>query len=332
MTGQREIWVDYLRVAACFMVMIVHSTEPFYLGGEGSQVLTPADAWWSGIIDALVRCCVPLFIVASSYLQFPIKYSTGDFFRRRALRILPPFILWSLFYAFWWGNPVENLRELLLNFNYAAGHLWFVYMLIGLYLIMPLLSPWAEKVGKKELSLWLLLWLGTTFLPLVRNLASGGVTAMIEGPSGVPQTARYPLWGEASWNVYGTVYYISGLAGYLLLGLYFRKFRPVWTLKKTIAVAVPVFLAGFAITALDFIRRVFHDTKGIFPFNESIQYAVGWETLWSFDSIGVVMMTIAVILLFSRIKREGGFPFSQLKGELTLLSKINNLFSFISQT
>ena len=40
----REVWIDWMRIAACFMVMVVHSTEPFYLGGEGSQILTRADA------------------------------------------------------------------------------------------------------------------------------------------------------------------------------------------------------------------------------------------------------------------------------------------------
>ncbi len=43
----REVWLDWLRVAACFMVMVVHATEPFYLGGEGSLILTKADAFWA---------------------------------------------------------------------------------------------------------------------------------------------------------------------------------------------------------------------------------------------------------------------------------------------
>jgi len=308
MKAEREVWVDWLRIAACAMVMLVHSTEPFYLGGEGgSQVLSRADAWWCAIIDSLVRCCVPLFIVASSYLQFPIHYAAGEFIRRRALRILPPFVLWSVFYAFWWGDPVENFRDLLLNFNYAAGHLWFVYMLLGLYLLMPLLSPWAEKVGKKELRGWIGLWLVTTLLPLVRDLAAGGVT-MIEGPSGIPQVARYPLWGEASWNAYGTFYYISGVAGYLLLGLYFRKFAPEgWSRRKTLCVALPCFFGGFAITAGDFLRRVFADSVGVFPYGATLDRAVGWETMWCYDSIGVALMTIGALLLFRRIHASGAF-------------------------
>ena len=149
MTTQREIWIDWLRVTACFLVMATHSCEPFYLGGEGSLILTKADAIWMSILNVLPRACVALFVVASSYLQFPLHYSTGEFFRRRASRILIPFVIWSVVYALAWGEPVQNFKDLLLNFNYAAGHLWFVYMLIGLYLLMPLLSPWAEKVGKK---------------------------------------------------------------------------------------------------------------------------------------------------------------------------------------
>ena len=146
----REVWIDWLRVSACFMVFVVHATEPFYLGGEGSRILTESDAFWSSFFDSFVRSCVPLFVIASSYLQFPIHYSTTEFFKRRAVRILVPFIFWTVVYAFVWGEPVTNFKDLLLNFNYAAGHLWFVYMISGIYILMPLLSPWAEKVQKKE--------------------------------------------------------------------------------------------------------------------------------------------------------------------------------------
>ena len=33
-TGEREIWIDWMRVVACFLVIMTHSCEPFYLGGE----------------------------------------------------------------------------------------------------------------------------------------------------------------------------------------------------------------------------------------------------------------------------------------------------------
>ena len=304
---QRTVWIDWMRVAACFMVIVVHSTEPFYLGGEGSRILTVADAFWASFFDSFVRACVPLFIVASSYLQFPLHYSSGEFCRRRAVRILIPFAVWSLIYAFVWGEPVYNLKNLLLNFNYAAGHLWFVYMLIGVYLLMPILSPWAEKVGKKELQVYLGIWLFTTLLPLIRDWVSTDSLAITYGPTGIPRQALFPLWGEASWNGYGLFYYLSGFIGYLLLGLYFRKFVGELSWKKTLAVALPCWVAGFAIVFGGFLRRVSETSEGVFPTEGIIDLAVYWETTWCNDTIGVALMTIAWILLFKKTTSAGCF-------------------------
>ncbi len=303
----REIWIDWMRVAACFMVIVVHSTEPFNLGGDGSLILTKPDAFWASFFDSFVRACVPLFIIASSYLQFPLHYSAGEFLRRRAVRILIPFVLWTAVYALVWGEPAENFRNLLMNFNYASGHLWFVYMLIGVYMLMPLLSPRAEKVGKKELQVYLGIWLFTTLIPLLRDWLSGGEFAVIYGPSGLPRQTLFPLWGEASWNGYGTFYYISGFIGYLLLGLYFRKFVGELSWKKTLAIAIPSYLAGFAISFGGFLRRVLETAEGTFPVGGLVEKAVWWETTWCNDTIGVVLMTVAWVLIFKKCKSEGKF-------------------------
>lgn len=306
-TKSREVWIDWMRVAACFMVFIVHSTEPFYLGGDGSLILTKTDALWASFFDSFARACVPLFIVASSYLQFPLHYSSGEFFRRRAVRILIPFVIWSIVYACAFGEPVANLKDLLLNFNYAAGHLWFVYMLIGIYLLMPLLSPWAEKVGRKELQVYIGIWLFTTLIPLMRDWLSAAPLAITYGPTGIPRQALFPLWGEASWNAYGMFYYFSGFIGYLLIGLYLRKFVGSLSWGKTLAIALPCFLVGFSISFGGFLRRVFETCGGDFPASGIIDMAVWWETTWCNDTIGVALMTIAWLLLFKKIGNAGGF-------------------------
>ncbi len=305
-TAQREIWIDWMRVVACFLVMFTHSCEPFYLGGEGSLILTKSDAVWVSVLNVIPRACVALFIVASSYLQFPLHYPTGEFFRRRAVRILIPFAIWSVVYALVWGEPVQNFKDLLLNFNYAAGHMWFVYMLVGVYLVMPLLSPWAEKVGKKELLVYLGIWLFTTIIPFIRQWA-GGPAPVMYGPSGIPNPAKYPLWGEASWNTYGVFYYLSGFVGYLLLGLYFRKFVGKLSWGKTLAWAVPLFLAGFAICNVGFLTRVLADSKGVFPIEGPVGLAALWEGPWLNDTLGVALMAIAWVLLLRKIERGGKF-------------------------
>ena len=310
--AQREIWLDWMRVSACFLVMATHSCEPFYLGGEGSLILTKTDAIWVSILNVLPRACVALFVFASSYLQFPLHYPTGEFFKRRALRILPPFVFWSIVYALVLGEPVQNFKDLLLNFNYTAGHMWFVYMIIGLYLVMPLLSPWAERVSKRELQVYLGIWLFTTLIPLIRQVF-GGAAPVIYGPSGIPNAAKYPLWGEASWNSYGVFYYLSGFIGYLLLGLYFRKYVGRLSWGRTLGIAVPAFLCGFAICCGGFLSRVWADSHGVFPIEGPVGLAAIWEGPWLNDTFGVTLMTLAWILLFRKIERGGRFYESVLQ-------------------
>lgn len=301
----RIIWIDWMRIIACFMVFVVHSTEPFYLGGDGAMILTETDAFWASFFDSLVRACVPLFIIASSYLQFPIRYSTQEFLKRRAIRILIPFIIWTIVYALTWGKPLENFKNLLLNFNYSAGHLWFVYMLIGLYLLMPMLSKWAENVEKKELQFYLAICLFSSLIPIIRDWVSNHATTVIYGPSGLPRQVLYPLWGEASWNSYGLFYYFSGFIGYLLLGLYFKKFVGELTWKNTLSIAIPCFAIGFTISFGGFLYRVFESAEGVFPVGGLVEKAVWWETTWCNDTIGVVLMTIAWILVFRKINAGG---------------------------
>lgn len=173
-------------------------------------------------------------------------------------------------------------------------------------MIMPLLSPWAEKVGKRELQVYLAIWVFTLFIPLIRDWM-GGTMVFTYGPSGLPRQALYPLWGETSWNGYGVFYYISGFVGYLFLGLYLRKFVGELSWGKTLAIAIPSYLAGFAIVFGGFLRRVYESAEGVFPVGGLVEKAVWWETTWCNDTIGVALMTLAWILLFRKITADGAF-------------------------
>lgn len=300
----RALWVDCLRVTAIFLVLIVHSTEPFYLGGEGSRIMTLSDAYWVSFFDSFARACVPLFVIASSYLLLPLNYGVEKFFKRRALRVLVPFALWTVVYASAWGEPMQNFKDLLLNFNYAAGHLWFVYMLVGIYLLMPILSPWAERVSRRQLLFYLAICLFTTLIPLIREWA--GVQApVIYGPSGIPNPAKFPLWGECSWNTYGLFYYFSGFIGYVLFGLYVRRFVGELSWGTTLAIALPSWFTGFAICFFGFLSRVFADAAGVFPIEGPVGLAALWETPWLNDTIGVALMAIGWIILFRKINFSG---------------------------
>lgn len=302
----RQVWIDWLRVTAIFLVVIVHSTEPFYLGGEGSLILSEPDAFWASFFDSFARACVPLFIVASSYLQFPLHYPVSKFLVKRFKRVLIPFIFWTIVYAFVWGEPIENFQSLFWNFNYAAGHLWFVYMLVGIYLLIPLMSPWAEKVSKNQLLFYLAICFFTTFIPFIRQYL-GGEAPVIYGPTGIPQFAKYPLWGECSWNSYGIFYYFSGFIGYMLLGLYIRKFVGEFSWGKTFYVGVVPWIVGFVICFGGFLWLVMQSAVNGFPVEGPVGIAALWETPWFNDTTGVALMTFGWIIVYKKIKESGKF-------------------------
>ena len=293
--GERVVFLDWLRIIACFMVMVIHSCEPFYLGGAAPNVTFIANRWdafWVSLVESVCRVCVPLFVMASSYLLFPLKRPAGEFFRRRLGRIVVPFLVWSCAYIGWFG---DSWGKACFNFPDAGGHLWFVPMLLGLYLLMPLLSPWAERVRERELRGWLILWLFTTLFPYLRRVWSALY--------GAPSFGAVPyLYGECPWNMFGMFYPVSGFVGYLLLGLWFRRFAPELSWRRTLAVAVPLWLAGAAIIGGGFYFRISE-----FPCSRPYAFAVDLEMSIEYCSFGVAITVIAAFLLIRKVKADGAF-------------------------
>ena len=296
MEKERVIFLDYLRVIACFMVIVVHNVEPFYLGHGGTYIESWEDGFWCTVIDSAFRAAVPLFLLASSYLQFPVKYDTATFFKKRLVRVGIPFAVFSILYAIipLYGTKdidiATNLKNVCFNFVGVAGHLWFIYMLLGIYILMPMLSPWIEKISKKEEQIFLGVWAFTTLFPFLRPVA--------ESIFGLPE-----LWGEANWNEFGTFYYISGFIGYLVMGHYFRKYVGELSWTKTLLYAIPLWLIGYAIVAGGFWMGM----PKVFPVSESIDLVVKMETTWRFCSFGVMLTSVAYFLIFRKFTLGGKF-------------------------
>ena len=64
---ERILFLDYLRVIACFMVLLAHCCEPFYFSEKGGCLLRSAsDAIYLAVFVSACVACVPLFVMASS--------------------------------------------------------------------------------------------------------------------------------------------------------------------------------------------------------------------------------------------------------------------------
>lgn len=289
---QRIVFLDYLRAFACLTVIIVHSAEFFYIGSDSPLTIAPGDNLWVSLLDSPFRAAVPLFIMASSYLLVPLPYDTPTFFRRRFKRVVIPFVIWLILYAVvpqygnaWDGEAAcNNLLGICFNFPPAAGHLWFVYMLLGVYLLMPIISPWIKSLSKRGEETFLAVWTLTTLVPYLRLLTNDGY-----------------LYGEALWNEFSLFWYVSGYIGYVVLAHYIRTYID-WSWRKTLAVSIPLFLAGYALTAgwfYGYAASIAPSDNGAILGNtlQLGEIEIGWR----FCTINVAMMSFAIFIVFRKI-------------------------------
>ena len=294
---QRITFLDYTRVFACFLVMLVHSCELYYIYNATDTMLADESSrLWVSIYDGFSRMSVPLFMIVSAILLAPMKEGVGtfSFYKKRFKRILPPFILFMVLYAVLppvfgmvEGNTtLDDLIYVPLNFPMVAGHLWFMFPLIGLYLFIPMISPWLRKVGKREELCFIALFLISTCMPYL-NFFIGDV------------------WGQCAWNQYHALWYFAGYLGYLVLAHYIH-YHIKWGTRKRIVIGAIAMAVGGAITILSFYIQT--------PPGEAIKTTTA-EIGWSFCTINCVMLTFGAFMVLSCIKRQ-----SRIVTEISRLS------------
>lgn len=278
-THLRHRGFDLLRVLAIYMVVQIHTGEFEYISPEGT-VLHTAGSWAVGWTNSLLRVCVPLFVMITGFFLFPIE-DERRFFRKRFTRVLIPFVLWCAVYSFYsYAQGTISLRMAWLNIaripvNYGTevGHLWFVYMLMAIYLIAPVFSPWVVSAGRKSMELFLALWAVTLTLPFIHLFFPA-------------------VWGECYWNATPTLYYFSGFMGYAVLAAYIKRFWMAPSLRID-WLAIGLVVAGYAITLGGFLYRLRYE-----------QQVKSLELTWNFTSLNVAMMTAGLFLLFRNLRAQ----------------------------
>jgi len=298
---QREhiVWIDVMRLVAMLMVIGVHCIDPFYISPTLGKL--PEYKHWAAIYGSLLRPSVPLFVMMTGLLLLPIGQITiQNFYKKRILRVLYPFLIWSFLYNIFpyitgliglpkeiigdffcyvqghesqaLGDSLKDIAMIPFNFSFKENHMWYIYLLIGMYLIMPFFSAWIDKYDRKAQQIFLGIWGVSLFLPYASAYIS-----------------QY-LYGEATWNAFGTFYYFSGFIGYLLLGYYLGKSKPLsW--GKTILFSFILFAVGYLITYYGFSAAAANPNST----------EMDMELYFTFCSPNVVFMTIACFLVLKKI-------------------------------
>ena len=197
--------IDILRIFAFVFIVMLHTLNRQY----GLAV------WMSGY--AVISIGVNLFIMISGYLLLDRTETVKEFFRKRFFSILPLFIIFNIIYIYFYNHSFITIKKI------SAPHFWYIYMILGLYL----LTPWLRKVlqyAEKETFYVVILW----FLCNVLNPYM--------------QFFRFP-------KIPFSHFPITGFIGYYILGYYLKKYR--YKLEKIPFIRViGVYITGFLISVL----------------------------------------------------------------------------------
>ncbi|MCX8153918.1 MAG: acyltransferase family protein [Candidatus Bathyarchaeota archaeon] len=223
--SQRSFIPDVLiRTLAITLVILLHAANTTL---KASSV--PVAYWWSAVIyKSIALPCVPLFVMLSGALL--LKRTKLDeplrvFLKKRVSRLGLPIIFWSTVYLIWaffvsqtpitWDNLQRGILYSL--FGGAYYHFWFIYLIVGLYLITPILRVIIAHGNMSVIRYFCLLWfVGVAVVPLI-ELATGHTLNPI-------------------------AFVLSGWEGYFVLGWYLKR------VKVSLALLYSALIASFSLT------------------------------------------------------------------------------------
>ena len=261
-----EMYFDYLRIIAIFCVIGIHVVSSVW-----SSLDVKSISWQIlNIFDSIFRFCVPIFVMISGALflnkdkDIPIK----KLYSKNILRLFISLISWGLFYASFrnlilYGKNEQNIFKYIINdFFKSYDHLWFLVMLIGLYMAIPILRKICEDKKTEEYFL-LLSFIFTFIYPFILN---------IKNISFYFQNSIISFY----------VPIVSGYSGYFILGHYLNTYELSKNKEKTIYILGSVAII-FTIVATSIL---------------SMYNGFPLTTFYDYLSINTALVAIAIFILF----------------------------------
>ena len=266
-------YLDYLRVISTIAVVILHvAAQNFYSVDVNSYA-------WNifNVYDSAVRWAVPVFVMISGalFLDNTRVIDTKKLYIKNILRMIIAFVVWSFIYAIFCGS--REIHSIVNNFITGHYHMWFLFMIVGLYMIVPILRKITESLDVTKYFLFLS-FLFTFLFPMLLKIS---IIPKIE----------YLNQAYHNTNFYLTL----GYSSYFVLGYYLSQvqFSKFW--KKVIYI---LGIFGFFFTAV--LTIVF-----------SLQNGQPFTDFYDYFSITVLFESVAMFVFvrynYVKFKFFGGF-------------------------
>ena len=265
--GGRLAYADLLRCAAMLAVIVVHVSgglEAAAVGSPAFQVLN--------LYDGLAHWCVPVFVMLSGMFLLDPGHSLplSKLFFGHILRIAVALTVWGTAYALVgqvtanglsWESVQAALYQVLLG--RTSFHLWFLYMIIGLYLVTPILRAFVRGASRGDFHwFFLLVFLFACIIPTILRLRPSQTLSLYVNNLNLKL--------------------VLGYVGYYVLGYYLKAYslsRPAEYLIYVLGIL------GAAVTV--------GGTAWL-----SQQRGMLVQTLYNYDSPNIALMSAAVFVFF----------------------------------
>lgn len=166
LTKKKRIeYFDLLRIVAIFFVILIHCSGPLFV-----SLQIDSYSWLTTcLFESVSRWAVPIFIMVSGSIHLSRNRNFKLFFKKNILKLIIILVFWNFIYAIFETIKNPSLSTFIYNFISGHYHFWFLYMLLGLYSITPILKSFL-KSEKRILFFLLLSFLFGIAIPFLTDI------------------------------------------------------------------------------------------------------------------------------------------------------------------
>ncbi len=210
---KRNYYFDILKIFSIMAVVLIHSSSKSV---ENATEFSNPDFFFAVLYNAVSRFGVPVFAMVSGALMLSESKTieTKDIYKKYVKNIVLVFLFWSALYTyvFKWNIPVSKGQEvkfekLILYFFEGHYHMWYLYMLIGLYIATPILRQFVKKDNVKSVKYFL----------TVGFIVQGIVPFVLQLHKDLFEVDLYGVYNDLSFNTF------LGYSFYYVLGWYLHN-------------------------------------------------------------------------------------------------------------
>lgn len=140
----RTPYYDYLRIAATFAVMFIHVIARGLERNWHTAPVTTLDWQVFNVYESMLRWPIVVFILISGALFLDRDLRPSRIYTKYILRIVTAFLFWSVVYTIA-DHKGGTLLGTLGSIALGHYHMWFLYLIVGIYVFIPFMRSIAQS-------------------------------------------------------------------------------------------------------------------------------------------------------------------------------------------